>query len=333
MKKLVAFVISLAVLLGVTVLLAAPKDQPAPAAPEVTPVAPVVPTKPAPLPVGTGVDGQAATTPPVAPVQVVPDAGPKANAIVTPAPAPGVGGETYVSSPVFKGRQRLNAGAFYPSGGAHWGWDIGIWRGTRIYAAVDGKIVGTHDGVRNQPSGVNAGSGSPSNWILLCAKIPGIGYSVLYHQHLSPGLKVHRGQTVKKGTWLGKSGNTGNSSGDHLHLSSSRLPKGWTCNSISASRAEYLRYDYLRTPSRRNFAPSKFWVTAKPVANPIVAVPGKRSKYVPNLRASIYGKGRSKSTYYGNVMASWVKHWQKKHKRPVNGIVSLWQYRQIVAGR
>lgn len=295
MKRLIAFVVTLGLFLGVATWLARPVvPPPAPSVPSIAPVAPVAATEPAPLPIGTGVDGQAYTAPPVAPVQVVPDAGHKANVVVTPPPSEGVGGEVYVASPVFKGRQRLNAGAFYPSGGAHWGWDIGVWRGTPIYASRDGRIVGKHDGVRNQPNGVNAGSGSPSNWILLCANVPGIGPSVLYHQHLSPGLKVKRGQIVKKGTLLGKSGNTGNSSGDHLHLSSSRLPKGWTCNNITPSRAEYLRYDYLRTPSRRNFAPSKFWINPKPAApKPPVSAAGARKACATKSRTANFRYVRS----------------------------------------
>ena len=91
-----------------------------------------------------------------------------------------------------QGRQRLNAGFRYPSGTLHGAWDIGIDRGTKVYAAKDAIVVGRHDGVRNHPSGsAYAVSGSPSNWVLLCAKVSGKP-SVLYYQHLSPGLKVSR---------------------------------------------------------------------------------------------------------------------------------------------
>lgn len=260
-----ALIVALAAVVGVAVWLG---NKPAPEPPP--PVA--APTVPAPLPPATGVDGDALAVPgaqaapdglPVDPeqlppdVQAEPEAGAPAAVVETPE---GLGGEVYVKSPAFKGRQRLNAGFRYPSGTLHGAWDIGINRGTKVYAARRGIVVGKNDGVRNHPSGsAYAVSGSPSNWVLLCAIVPGIGRSVLYYQHLSPGIKVKRKQKIAKGTWLGRSGNTGNSTGDHLHLSASKLPKGWRCGKITKAQAEYLRYDYLRSPNRRLFAPARFW--------------------------------------------------------------------------
>lgn len=264
-RWLVAFIATLAiVVLGAAVIGHRQLDEPPAPAP-----APIVP---APLPPATGIDGDGLAVAPTEAqpdglpadpealppdVQAQPDAG--APAMVIPTPE-GIGGEVYVRSPAFKGRQRLNAGFRYPSGTLHGAWDIGIDRGTKVYAARRGIVVGKNDGVRNHPSGsAYAVSGSPSNWVLLCAIVPGIGRSVLYYQHLSPGIKVKRKQVVAKGTLLGRSGNTGNSTGDHLHLSASKLPKGWRCGKITKAQAEYLRYDYLRSPNRRLFAPARFW--------------------------------------------------------------------------
>ncbi len=264
-RWLVAFIATLAiVVLGAAVIGHRQLDEPPAPAP-----APIVP---APLPPATGIDGDGLAVAPTEAqpdglpadpealppdVQAQPDAG--APAMVIPTPE-GIGGEVYVRSPAFKGRQRLNAGFRYPSGTLHGAWDIGIDRGTKVYAARRGIVVGKNDGVRNHPSGsAYAVSGSPSNWVLLCAIVPGIGRSVLYYQHLSPGVKVKRKQKIAKGTWLGRSGNTGNSTGDHLHLSASKLPKGWRCGKITKAQAEYLRYDYLRSPNRRLFAPARFW--------------------------------------------------------------------------
>ncbi len=250
------------------------RDQPQPTPPPVAPVA-----TPAPLPPATGLDGDGIVpgTPaneaqpdglPVDPealpadITIQPDPG--AAAITVPG-EPGVGGEIYVASPAFTGNRRLNAGWNYPSGNPHRGWDVGINRGTKLFAARDSVVVGARNGVPNHPSGSQyAVPGSASNWILLCAKLPVYGYSVLYYQHLSPTVRVEHGQKVTKGQDIGQSGNTGNSTGDHLHLSSSKVPNGWTCN-MSQSQADSIRYLYLSNPSKLLFDPSKWWANSGPV--------------------------------------------------------------------
>ena len=274
-KTLIATIlIALAAVLGVNLYSAEPTPAPAPAV-----------TAPAPLPAGTGVDGEAVV--PAAPDGLplgdeeaaevtTPDAGPAADATTIDSDTPGVGGETYVRSPAWDGARRLNAGYRYPSGTFHGAWDVGVWRGTKLYAARDALVVGTNNGVPNHPSGSQyAISGSPSNWILLCANVPGKGPSVLYYQHLSPGVKVKRGQSVKLGQYIGQSGNTGNSTGDHLHISASKVPGGKACSKLTAGDADYLRYDYLRSDARRLFAPSLFWANQGPVTPPKAPAPIK----------------------------------------------------------
>lgn len=275
-RAVVTFVIALGLIVGVAVWSSMPDPQP-PTPPVAAPVA-----VPAPLPPETGVDGEGLAAAPSdaqpdglpvdpeqlpADVQAQPDAGSPATIVETPE---GIGGEVYVSSPAWKGKQRLNAGFRYPSGTLHGAWDIGIDRGTKVFAATNARVVGTNDGVKNHPSGSQyAVSGSPSNWVLICAVVAGKP-SVLYYQHLSPGLKVRRGQTVKAGQLLAKSGNTGNSTGDHLHISASTSP--WSCGKITQARADSIRYRYLSQPSARIFAPSRFWAVAKP--RPVVDASG-----------------------------------------------------------
>ncbi|MFA7265147.1 MAG: peptidoglycan DD-metalloendopeptidase family protein [Candidatus Nanopelagicales bacterium] len=299
MRRLLApVVIALAIIAALGIVLGLP-ESPGPV-PAPTPTV----STPAPLPPATGIDGEGIaegidpaqvqpdglpSDPQLLPdkVQAVPDPGAGANALEVPTEEYGVGGEIYVSSPAFKKKQRLAAGFYYPSGSLHGAWDVGIWTGTKVYAATDGTIVGKRDGVRNNPPGYNPGSGAASNWLLLCKDS-----KVLYYQHLSPGIDVKRGAKVKRGQPLGESGNSGNSTGPHLHLSASTSP--WACKNITQARAESIRYRYLSKPSARIFAPSKFW--AKPAAKPAVSVAAaakacRSSKSAENFRYARKGLG------------------------------------------
>ncbi len=86
------------------------------------------------------------------------------------------------------------------SGGKHTGTDIAMPVGTPVEAAMDGKV-----------SSVNAGDAYGTSIVLDHAN----GYQTVYG-HLSERL-VNLGDTVSKGQRIAKSGDTGNSTGPHLH--------------------------------------------------------------------------------------------------------------------
>lgn len=286
----------------------------------------VVPTAPAPLPAGTGIDGAGVGAPlPVTgdtlPPGIEANSGVPSTDVQVETSDPGIGGETYVYSPAFKGYQRLNAGFYYPSGSLHGAWDIGVNRGTPVYAATSGYVASrSGSAVKNHPvGGQYAIPNSPSNWVLICSKsVVKYKKASLYYQHLSPGVKVKAGQKIsgptyaknskghiikdkngnpkikKYGTLLGYSGNTGNSTGDHLHLSSQTGcdPNG--------------RYNYLNNPNSRIFAPSKFWklpAQKKTVVVPSTPVTVGLPKPVKMPVTKVYGP--DVSSYQGKV--SWAK--------------------------
>lgn len=108
--------------------------------------------------------------------------------------------------------------ARYKDGRLHKGADCAIKSGTAVYAMVPGKVVhsGTHlsGGWANRGWGYAFGihvivdndkfaDGDPGLWAGYC--------------HLS-SVKVKLGQRVKAGQLLGYTGNTGNSTGPHLHV-------------------------------------------------------------------------------------------------------------------
>ena len=88
------------------------------------------------------------------------------------------------------------------SKGYHTGVDFAVPQGTDILAVADGKVA-------------NANWGKAYGTHIV-QKIEGQDVWVIY-AHLSKSL-VKIGDEVKKGQHIGESGNTGNSSGPHLHF-------------------------------------------------------------------------------------------------------------------
>lgn len=94
------------------------------------------------------------------------------------------------------------------NGKGHNGMDIGVPRGTPVYAASDATVRGFGD------TDLNCKGASYGRWILLDHSMH---LSTLY-AHLSL-ISVTVGQKVKAGDQIGYSGNTGYSTGPHLHFS------------------------------------------------------------------------------------------------------------------
>lgn len=94
----------------------------------------------------------------------------------------------------------------YHKAGTHWskgyhtGVDFAAPVGTDIFAVADGKIEAANWG---KAYGTQLVQKVHGGWII--------------YAHLSDAL-VKAGDTVKKGQHIAKSGNTGNSTGPHLHL-------------------------------------------------------------------------------------------------------------------
>ncbi len=115
-----------------------------------------------------------------------------------------------------EGSYWISAGWRYSSGSLHAAYDLACPLGTPVRSGVYGTVAATADGAHNNRPGEAIWSGKRSNWVLIYSTMNGKKVSS-YYQHLSPGVKVSRGQKVKPGTLLGYSGNSGNSSGPHLH--------------------------------------------------------------------------------------------------------------------
>ncbi|HEX6231549.1 MAG TPA: peptidoglycan DD-metalloendopeptidase family protein [Jiangellaceae bacterium] len=193
--------------------------------------------------------------------------------------------------------RRVTATKRYSNGSAHFAYDYAMPIGTPLFAISDGVILGCNDGVRDQPRGKSAGSGAPSNWVLLGTKWKGKKVTV-YYQHMTRGLRVKTGQKVKEGQPIGASGNSGNTTGPHLHIAAS-----WG----------YLtsRYAYLANGGNNKvviFPTPNIWAGTK---SPIATVrlsslkPGSRNTDVKTYQQALRAFGMAKHNpagvtgYYG----------------------------------
>lgn len=127
---------------------------------------------------------------------------------------PFASGEAYPVSQGFHG-------AYSHTGGDSFAIDFKMDEGTHVHAARGGVVVG----VKNDSS-----KGGPSkkfewdaNYILIKHSDGTLGHYV----HLQKGgARVKVGDVVKKGDWIGMSGNTGHTTGPHLHFAVFRAASG-----------------------------------------------------------------------------------------------------------
>ena len=101
----------------------------------------------------------------------------------------------------------------------HGGMDYGIPIGTSLPAIADGVVYGVHGGCESTPgnhlndSPYNECHGGYGNYVVIKLN----NGDFIYYAHLSE-INVTEGQTVSAGTPIAKSGNSGRTTGPHLHF-------------------------------------------------------------------------------------------------------------------
>lgn len=112
-------------------------------------------------------------------------------------------------------------GKYSHTGGDCYSIDWKMPEGTPIHAARDGVVVGIKDD--SDRGGPDKKYEWDANYILIRHSDGTLGHYV----HLQKdGCKVKLGQKVKAGDWIGLSGNTGHSTGPHLHFAVFKAESG-----------------------------------------------------------------------------------------------------------
>lgn len=151
----------------------------------------------------------------------------------------------------FAGSYSQGTGWRYSNGSLHAAHDYPMPVGTPIYAVSSGVIGAMHTGENPDSPNVNY-PGEPSNWILLWTRHAGEKATV-YYQHLAK-VVVKNKQKVSAGELIGYSGNSGNSTGAHLHIHAMR---GWTLDRYKNMVNVGGNYPYVIYP------PSLLWKDAE----------------------------------------------------------------------
>lgn len=127
----------------------------------------------------------------------------------------------------------ITCGLYYSKGGYHGATDFGCRIGSPVYATADGTVIKVADmgclGSHYYPDNPECPLGSSCKAVIISGKKEGSygNYLVIDHgnnvyswyAHLKTGeIRVSVGDKVKQGQTIASSGNSGNSSGPHLHF-------------------------------------------------------------------------------------------------------------------
>ena len=158
-----------------------------------------------------------------------------------------------------QGNFTITAGWYYPlsyGGGLHRGIDYSAIEGTKILAAYGGQVLEVQD---NIPDGTGTNYG---NYIIIDH---GNGHRTRYAHMLYNSSNISVGEYVYQGQFIGRVGNTGNSTGPHLHFDDfyNDTPidtYGWYSNDIQLyeNGCNPEEYYFISNPPRLPSTPEHF---------------------------------------------------------------------------
>ena len=131
-----------------------------------------------------------------------------------------LGGSGVLQRPLANGVGVITATMYYSSGSYHGALDYGVPSGTTVYAAADGVVLFAG----RTYGGYSGGYGGYGNYVCI-QHSNGLR---TYYAHGNGTFYVSEGEIVSRGQAIMLSGNTGNSTGPHLHFEVRVSPYIWS---------------------------------------------------------------------------------------------------------
>lgn len=158
-------------------------------------------------------------------------------------------GEVLLAWPLFE--HTITAGWYYSDGSPHRAIDLRAAVGTPVYAAEDGTV----DWVQAWDGRSTSGDQSYGSLVRIRHADYNGGILRTLYAHLD-SYRVTNGQTVKEGELIGYSGNTGNTTGPHLHFEV-RL-SGTRCNPLNWLDDDFTTaYSYVKLGDYKSVEPEE----------------------------------------------------------------------------
>lgn len=129
-----------------------------------------------------------------------------------------------------------NNSAVSHNGNQAWAYDFGVGRGTPVHAMEAGTVLRVNNSVMPGGACWNGGGAECANTVNYVLLSHADGTGTLYLHLDAPEVAV--GDRVARGQRIARSGNTGWSTGPHLHVQRQAICASWFCNSQSLTFAD-----------------------------------------------------------------------------------------------
>lgn len=191
---------------------------------------------------------------------------------------------------------------------ATYGFDFEMKEGEDIVAAAKGIVALVKD--TSAKGGCSRVYQNDANYIVI--NHPD-GTSTLYLHLQYKSAKVKRGDDVKQGQQIAKSGNTGWSCGAHLHFQRQELGKSWYTNSLPIAFSDVL--ENKGVPIATRFYTSRNYYSVQPITGKYIGKLDRGEEVTLELKED--------GTALGGVVSAWNVVWYERDNPPYSPSIHL----------